>query len=242
MSDAAKISPRVPSTLSSRSIGRWEGMILPGREDPQNLGQSEWDKKFGKIECEYSLYDRRRCKWDDVYLLRGLPNIYSPSLCPPPLPQYLRTATVPHWRCTWRPWSSVFGDTLGDWDRVNSEMHLESGIEPVWGCTCRPRSSELRRCTWRPWSIEFGDALWGCDRQGLEMHLQAMIEGDWGSTWSRSSWREAQRHCTLCWLMIMAWIDREGWLNFVFLGDGGVEHKKERDQRRWGKSSWETGT
>jgi len=42
--------------------------------------------------------------------------------------------------------------------------------------------------------------------------------------------------------MIMEWRDREGWLNFVFLGDGGVEHKKERDQRRWGKSSWETGT
>jgi len=32
----------------------------------------------------------------------------------------------------------------------------------------------------------------------------------------------------------MAWRDREGWLSFVFLGDGRVEHKKERDQRRWG--------
>jgi len=42
--------------------------------------------------------------------------------------------------------------------------------------------------------------------------------------------------------MMMAWRDREGWLNFVFLGDGRVEHKKERDQRRWGKSSWGTGT
>jgi len=28
--------------------------------------------------------------------------------------------------------------------------------------------------------------------------------------------------------MSMAWRDREGWLNFVFLGDGRVEHKKER--------------
>jgi hypothetical protein len=32
--------------------------------------------------------------------------------------------------------------------------------------------------------------------------------------------------------MIMVWRDKEGLLNFVFLGDGRVEHKKERDQRR----------
>ena len=29
--------------------------------------------------------------------------------------------------------------------------------------------------------------------------------------------------------MIIAWRVREGWLNFVFIGDGRVEHKKERD-------------
>jgi len=34
MGDTAKISPRVPSTLSSRSVRRWEDMILPGCEDP----------------------------------------------------------------------------------------------------------------------------------------------------------------------------------------------------------------
>jgi len=39
--------------------------------------------------------------------------------------------------------------------------------------------------------------------------------------------------------MIMAWRDREGWLKFVFWGDGRVEHKQVRDR---GKSSWETGT
>ena len=71
MGDAAKISPRIPSTLSSRSVGRWEDMILPGREDPRScvdLVQSEWDQKLGKIEREFSLYDKRRWKWDDVYL------------------------------------------------------------------------------------------------------------------------------------------------------------------------------
>jgi hypothetical protein len=45
--DSEKISPRVPSTLSSRSVGRREDMILPGCEDPgncvnpRNLGMCE---------------------------------------------------------------------------------------------------------------------------------------------------------------------------------------------------------
>jgi len=34
----------------------------------------------------------------------------------------------------------------------------------------------------------------------------------------------------------MAWSDREGGLNIVFLGDSRVEDKKERDEKRWGKS------
>jgi len=167
--DAVKISPRVPSTLSSRSIGRWEDMILPGREDPRNLGQSEWDQKFGKIECEFSLYDKRRWKWDDVYLLRGLPNIYSLSLCPPPLPLYL-------WICTWRLRSSELRDALGGCDRGSLEMHLEAML--------------VR--TWRPKTSQFGDTLAGRDRASLEMTLQAMIELDWRSTCRRSIWREVR--------------------------------------------------
>jgi len=35
----------------------------------------------------------------------------------------------------------------------------------------------------------------------------------------------------------MAWRDRERWLNFIFLGDGRIEDKKERDERVRGKSS-----
>jgi len=42
--------------------------------------------------------------------------------------------------------------------------------------------------------------------------------------------------CTWCTLLIMAWGDREGWLNFVFLGDGTVDAEKDRDEMRWGKS------
>jgi len=85
--DTATISPRVPSTLCSRSVtGRWEDMILPGHEDPRNLRKSKWDQKWGKIECIVSLYDKMRRKWDAVYLPWVLPNINSALLIPPPLP------------------------------------------------------------------------------------------------------------------------------------------------------------
>jgi len=33
--------------------------------------------------------------------------------------------------------------------------------------------------------------------------------------------------CTRCLLMIVAWRDREGFVNFVFLGDGRDKHKEE---------------
>ena len=220
MGDTVKISPRIPSTLSLWSVQiKCEDMILPGCEDPRNcmdpwnLRQSQWDQKLGKIECEFPLYDKRRWKWDDDYLLRGLPNIYSPSLCPPPLPLYLCTTTVApsrstwssifemhleteiKWtqRCTWRLGSSEFEDALGGHDRAN----LQAVIKRVWRYTWRLRSTELIWCTWRPWSSDVGDALWGCDRESLGMHLQAMIERDWSSTWRRSIWREVQQQLRL---------------------------------------------
>jgi len=144
MGDAVKICPHVPSTLSSRSVGRrWEDMILPGRQDPRNcfnprnLWKSEWDEKLEKMECVFSLHDKMRWKWDAVYLPWGLPNIYSASLISPPLPLYLRTPTVASYLYTWRPWSTEFGHALGGRDRVNSEMHSEAVTERVWRCTCR---------------------------------------------------------------------------------------------------------
>jgi len=68
-------------------------------------GSTQWhgSKKFrkepvrtnvGKDRVCISLYDKTRWKWDAVYLPRGLPNIYSGSLIPPPLPLYLRTPAV----------------------------------------------------------------------------------------------------------------------------------------------------
>ena len=45
------------SSSGSGSVGRgWEDMILPGREDSQNLGKSEWDQKLGKIECVFVVW------------------------------------------------------------------------------------------------------------------------------------------------------------------------------------------
>jgi len=63
-------------------------------------------------------------------------------------------------RCTWRPWSSEFGDAPGGRDGVNSEMHLEAVIERVW------------RCTLRPWSSEVGDAIGDRDWVNSEMHSE----------------------------------------------------------------------
>ena len=140
-----------------------------------------------------------RWRWDHVYPPWGLPNMYSQSLSPPPLPLYPRTPAVAHWRSSQRPWSSEVRDALGGRDRVSSEMHWEARIE--WTRRYRPRlwsskvgdalggrdrvNSEMHleavieqvwRCTGRPWLREFGDALWGHDRARLEMQLETEIE------------------------------------------------------------------
>jgi len=145
-----------------RSVGiGWEDMILPGVEDPhncldpRNLEKSNWDQKLGKIECVFSLDDNMRWKWDDVYLLQGLWEIYSPSVWPTLLPLNNRTPIVTPSRCTSRPEWSHFGDAHGDQDWVNTKMHLEAGIE------------RLSRCPWRPRSCEVRDALGGRDRASL---------------------------------------------------------------------------
>jgi len=182
----------------------WEDMILPDFDDPCNcadprhLRQSEWDHKLGKIECVFSLYDKMRWKWDDIYLLQGLANIYSPSLDPPPLPMYFRTPDIAPWRYTWRLWTSELGDALGGRNRESLEIHLKPVMEGVWRCTCRPWSSELGdalggrnhvnlepviehfwRYTWRRWSSELRDALRDGDQASLEIDFEALIVRTW---------------------------------------------------------------
>jgi len=51
--------------------------------------------------------------------------------------------------------------------------------------------------------------------------------------------------CTRCMLYSVLTIDygmERAMTYFMFLGSGRVEDENERDERRWGKSSWETGT
>jgi hypothetical protein len=62
------------------------------------------------------------------------------------------------WRCTERPCSSKYGNTIGDQDGVNSEMRVEAVNECVWTCTWMPRSNDLR------------EALGGSDQTSLDMH------------------------------------------------------------------------
>jgi len=93
------------SGSGSRSVGiGWEDMILPGIEDPTQLRGSTIRRiervtpKVGKDRvCIFNVWLNEmevRWKWHDVYLLRGLPNIDSPSLFPTPLLLYLRRPAV----------------------------------------------------------------------------------------------------------------------------------------------------
>jgi hypothetical protein len=64
------------SGSGSRSVGRgWEDMILPGREDPRNVGQSEWDQKMRKMECII----RCMIRWYEMRsIYPGVSRIYTP--------------------------------------------------------------------------------------------------------------------------------------------------------------------
>jgi hypothetical protein len=128
-----------------RSPATWRWGSKQMCSSMKSCGPSEWDRNLGKIECEFSLYDTRRWKWDDVYLLKGLPNIYSPSLCPLSLPLYLSTPAIAPQTCTWRLWSSKIGDALGGHDRANLEALIERVMTYPWSLWL----SEFG-CTWRP--------------------------------------------------------------------------------------------
>ena len=160
-------------------------------------------------------------------------------------------------RCNGRPWLNGYGDAIGGRDRVNSGIHLVAVIKREWRCA-------------RAWLIKIGAELRGgrFGSSGFErrsngswdsihwithnvgnvenwvQHGALREQWDWLGAEDSQSWDDAALGvcCTWCWLMIIGRRDREGWLNFLFLGDGRVEDEKERDGRRWGKCSWETGT
>jgi len=139
---------------------------------------------------------------------------------------------------------SLINDLLGGRDWASWVMHMEAVIERVWRCTCRLWSSEIGGVLG---SGRFGgrrDGTWDsihwltCNCGNVESWVQQHPPRD-GKLAGSGRLSILWWCCPLCQLMIMAWRDREGWLNFVFLGDGRVEHKKVSDR---GKSSWETGT
>jgi len=130
-------------------------------------------------------------------------------------------------RCARSPGLSELRDTLQGRDRASLEMHLEVVIQRVWRCTCRL------------WSREIGGVL-GSGRLG----------GRRDGSWDYIHWLTCNCGDVESWvqqhpprdgklagsgrLSILRWCCTWSML-FVFLGDGRVEHKKERDQRRWGK-------
>ena len=80
-------------------------------------------------------------------------------------PPFYVTVIVQTYWSAWTPRFSDFGDSLGGWDQVNSEMHLEAVTEKVL------------RCTWRPWSIKIGGvSIGGWFRGG---RFGGWLNGSW---------------------------------------------------------------
>ena len=160
------------SGLRSVGIG-WEDVILPGVDDPHNcmdprhLGHSEWDQKLGKIECAFSLYDKIRWKWDDVYVLpvtlstSGNPEFPYTRRCS--IRMYLEAVIKQVWRCTLGSGSTETGESLWGRNRVYLERHLKAVNVSTY------------RCTPRWWLSEFRDTLGGLD----DAHLEVMIQRVW---------------------------------------------------------------
>jgi len=59
-------------------------------------------------------------------------------------------------------------------DQVNSVIHSEAVIEPVWRCTCRRYSSVFGDTLEGRDRVELRDTFGGHDRAILDMHLEVM--------------------------------------------------------------------
>jgi hypothetical protein len=140
------------SGSSSRSVGRgWNGMIVPGREDPRSVGQSEWAQKMGQMYCVirwimrwndmgwYEMRYKMRCNiWTpgspeyippcqsvNPYLLWSLYAPVTQSVSIISLSPYTRHSSVlcqAEWRWWW--WETDFPATTHPWPLVRSTPHL----------------------------------------------------------------------------------------------------------------------
>jgi len=170
-------------------------------------------------------------------------------------------------RYTWRRWSIKIGGEFeggrsrGDWSEGGESGGSECGGSDSGGS----RSGGM--CDWSWDSIHWlthncgnveiwvhqgplgADRLaWSgrqlivrwCSMRCMQYSEYAVLSVCWTQSLLNSVYAVLGVCCTWCELMIMAWRDREGWLNILFSGDSGVEDEKEGDDTRWGKWEWET--
>jgi hypothetical protein len=128
------------------------------------------------------------------------------------------------WRCTWRPRSGEFRDTVEGCDQASFEMRLEAVIELLW------------RCTWRLWSCELGCRI----RASLEIQLEALNERVRTSTGSQSidgvPSTETLFVCLLTrnhengtrWLSLQALTERHTW---SYSNNQGSTHNRENEEK-----------
>jgi len=141
------------------------------------------------------------------------------------------------WRYTCRPWSSEFGDSLGgcDWAKLDEYLEAVDG--------------QCARC-WDSIHQLVHEQPWECDKVTFPLSSDGDLGN--GSRWCRVAcrklklnsegnsysweWREHKSSCLdgvrgVCYtqyqLMIMAWRDWAGWLNFVFCDNSRVVDEKE---------------
>jgi len=134
----------------------------------------------------------------------------------------LETILDQDWRSTgWLGGGWLGGRHNGHWDSIHWLTH-NCGIADSW-----VQQGLLRDERWEMW-----DQRWttGCAQETVDHEMMDC-----------SVYAVLSVYCTWGSLKIMAWRHRDGRLNFVFLGDGRVEHANEHDERAFGKSSYKTG-
>jgi len=121
------------------------------------------------------------------------------------------------WRCTWRPWCSEIGGVLGG---GSSGERRDRRWDSTHWSTRNCRNVEI----WVQHGLTQDERLAGSGRQSILR---------WCSTrcMQKSVYAVLGVCCTRCYLLFMAWRDRERSLNIVFFGDGRVEVETERHER-----------
>ena len=163
-----------------------------------------------------------------------------------------------------RPWSSEFGHGPGGRDQVNSELCLEAVIEGGWRCTWNLWSREYGDAL-----IGYN---WAWFKEYLEVVDLEAVDGRHTGCWDSIHWVMCQcgnvkswvqhhpprderlagsrRQSNLGWcstwlilhLVLTLYHGMERLRGMTYLRVRRVDIKKERDDRRWGKSSCKTGT